>query len=127
MFTTSFKQRSQTLLAVITAFALLLAQPLCADETSAPTQEEESVFQTLKRKTRELFKSDPPANEAQKETPAPTEDQPQEESTSQKSDGRKVINTFKKEMNKISGNVSESVERDKKTLKQKFNKLTDKK
>jgi hypothetical protein len=40
--------------------------------------------------------------------------------TTQKSDGRKAIDAVKEEMKEISDNVSESIARDKKTLKEKF-------
>lgn len=124
-----FKQIYQTLL-VVTALALILAQPLWADENPENTpkisQEEESVFQTFKRKSRTWFKSDTPTENVQKETPEPVEKKPQEETTSQKSDGSKAIDKFKNEMNKISDNISESVERDKKTLKKKIDKLFEK-
>lgn len=43
-----------------------------------------------------------------------------QEPTTQKSDGRKAIDAVKEEMKQISDNVSESIARDKKTLKGKF-------
>ena len=52
---------------------------------------------------------------------------PQEqEPATQKSDGPKVIDTVKKGMQQISDNVSESIDRDKKTLKKKLDTLLDK-
>ena len=103
----------------VTAFSLLLAQPLWAAEESPTPQDkqEESFFAMIKRKTQELFDGDD-APKAKKEV---------EKQAPEKSGGRKAINTFKKEMNKISDNVSESVERDKKTLKKKLDKLNNKK
>lgn len=88
--------------------------------------QEESFFQGIKRNLDEWLGRDNSADKALKEAPKPAEQKPQAPAI-KKSDGRKVIDTFKKEMNKISDNVSESVERDKKTLKKKFDKLNDKK
>ena len=110
------------------AGSLLLAQPLGAVEEPPASQgkQEESFFQGIKRNLDEWMGRDNSANNARKEAPKPAEQKPQAPAI-KKSDGRKVIDTFKKEMNKISGNVSESIERDKKTLKKKFDKLNDKK
>lgn len=121
------KQAGSLLLAV-SALLLLLAQPLGAvEEPPAPQgKQEESFFQGIKRNLDEWLGRDNSADKALKEAPKPAEQKPQAPAT-KKSDGRKVIDTFKKEMNKISDNVSESVERDKKTLKKKFDKLNDKK
>ncbi len=112
----------------VTAFSLMLAQPLwAAEETPVPqVQKEESFFETIKRKAQEWFSWDNNTEKVQKEAPKPTEEKPQEPAT-QKSDGRKAVDTFKKEMNKISDNISKSVERDKKNLKKKLDKLLDKK
>lgn len=128
MVTVSFKQICLTLLSV-TAFALVQVQPLGADENSGTpsntTQEQESVFQTLKRKTRALFGSDSQTKNTQNETSRPAEKNPEEETAPQETPGRKAIDSLKKGMNKISDNISDSVERDKKTLKKKFDKLDD--
>ena len=112
----------------MTALLLMLAQPLWAEESSTPqVKQEESFFASLKRDLDEWLGRKKPADTAQKEAPAKvTEPKPQKPAT-QQSDGRKALNTFKKEMNKISDNVSESMERDKKTLKKKFDKLSSKK
>ena len=128
MVTISFKQICLTLLAV-TVCALLLTQPLGAVTSSGTdsnkSQEEESVFQTLKRKTRALFGSDSQTETTQNESSEPTEENPEGETAPQKAPGRKAIDSFKKGMNKVSDNISKSVERDKKTLKKKFEKLSD--
>ena len=113
------------------ALSLMLAQPLWAEESATPqVKQEESFFASLKRDLDEWLGRKKPADTAQNEAPTKaTEPKPQKPATQkpseQPSDGRKALNTFKKEMNKISDNVSESMERDKKTLKKKFDKLTD--
>jgi len=117
-----------SLFLAVTVFSLLLAQPLwAAEETFAPQGvQEESFFASLKRDLDEWLGRKKPADKAKEEAPKPAEPKPQEPVAKQ-SGGRKAINTFKRGMNKISDNVSESVERDKKTLKKKFDKLTEKK
>jgi len=126
----SLRQAWSLLLAMI-ALSLMLAQPLWAEESSTPqVKQEESFFASLKRDLDEWL-GKKPADKAQNEAPKPAEPKPQkpaaQKPVKQQSDGRKALNTFKKEMNKISDNVSESVERDKKTLKKKFDKLNSKK
>jgi hypothetical protein len=118
----------------VTVFSLMLAQPLwAAEETSTPQgAQEESFFASLKRDLDEWLGRKKPADKAKEEAPKPAEPKPQEPAkqkpvAKQQSDGRKALNSFKKEMIKISDNISESMERDKKTLKKKFDKLTDKK
>jgi hypothetical protein len=71
----------------------------------------------MKRKTQEWFGGDEKAEKAKEEARKPSE-------PSKKSDGRKVVDTFKQRMKKASDNVSESVDRDKKILKKKLNKLS---
>jgi len=106
----------------MSAFLFMLAQPLwAAEEPPAPQgQQEESFFQGIKRNIDEWLGRDNSAGKAKEEVP-------KQEARPPQSDGRKAINSFKKGMNKISDNVSESVERDKKTLKKKLDKLRDKK
>jgi len=122
-----------SLFLAVTVFSLLLAQPLwAAEETPAPQgKQEESFFASLKRDLDEWLGRKKPADKTQNEAPKPAEPKPQkpaaQKPAKQQSDGRKALNKFKKEMNKISDNVSESMERDKKTLKKKFVKLSDKK
>ena len=113
---------------VMIAFLLMLAQPLWAAEEPPTSQDkqEESFFQGVKQDLDKWLGRDNSADKAQKEDPKPVEPKPKEPVVKQ-SDGRKAINSFKKGMKKISNNVSESVERDKKTLKKKLNKLSDKK
>ncbi len=116
----------------LTALLLILAQPLWAveDNPTPQGQQEESFFESIKRKTQEWWNGDNKTEKIQPETSGQTEEKPQAPATKgseQKSDGRKAIDTVKKEMNKISDNVSESVERDKKHLKKKLEKLLDKK
>lgn len=117
-----------SLFLMVTAFSLLFAQPQwAAEETPTPqVQKEESFFESIKRKAQEWLNGDKEAPETQKVAPRQDEEQSQE-STAQKSDGRKAVDTVKKEMNKISDNISETIERDKKNLKNKFDKLLDKK
>lgn len=112
----------------VTVFSLLLAQPLwAAEETSAPQDaQEESFFQGIKRNIDEWLGRDRPVDKTKEEATKPAEQKPQQPVAKQ-SGGRKALNSFKQGMNKVSDNVSESVERDKKTLKKKFDKLTDKK
>jgi hypothetical protein len=121
-------KQAWALFLAVTAFSLLFAQPLwAAEETPTPqAQKEESFFETIKRKAREWLNGGEDAPKTQKEDPSQVEEKPQEPAA-QKSDGRKAIDTVKKEMNKISDNISESVERDKKNLKNKLDKLLDKK
>jgi len=113
-------KQSWPLFPAVIVFSLTLAQPLwAAEETPTPQgKQEESFFQKIKRDLNEWLGRDNSAGKAKEETPKQVDPPPQ-------SDGRKVINTFKKEMNKITDNVSESIERDKKTLKKKFDKLRD--
>ena len=115
-------KQAWSLFLAVTAFSLTLAQPLsAAEETSTPQgKQEESFFQKIKRDLDEWLGRGNSAGKAKEEAPKQVDPPPQ-------SDGRKVINTFKKEMNKISDNISESVERDKKTLKKKLDKSRDKK
>ena len=121
-------RKAWALFLVVAAFSLLLAQPLWAEESATPqVKQEESFFASFKRDLDEWLGRKKPADTAQKEAPAkPTEPKPQKPAK-QKSDGRKALNSFKKEMNKISDNISESVARDKETLKKKFDKLSSKK
>ena len=62
---------------------------------------------------------------AQKDEKAvePQTDKPSQINPAGQSDGRKVIDTVKKRMQKTSDNVSKSVDRDKKTIKKKLDKL----
>ena len=126
----SFKPAWQLFLAV-TAVFLMLAQPLGAAESSA-TQgtQEESVFQAIKRKTKEWLDWDNNADKAKKEVQKQTEKKPEKKTEKQaqkQSEGKKAIDKIKKRMQKVSDNVSKSVDKDKKTLKKKLNKLLDKK
>ena len=110
--------------------SLMLAQPLWAEESATPqVKQEESFFASLKRDLDEwLGRKKPDDNTAKNEAPKPAEPKPKPQKPSkQQSDGRKALNTFKKEMNRISDNISESMERDKKTLKKKLDKLNSKK
>jgi len=111
----------------VTALSLILVQSLRAVEETPATQgkQEESFFQGIKRNLGEWLGRDSSADKAKEKTSGQTEEKTQNPAT-KKSDGRKTIDTFKKEMNKISNNISESVERDKKNLKKKFDKLRDK-
>ncbi|MDH5762996.1 MAG: hypothetical protein OEZ51_08445 [Nitrospinota bacterium] len=101
------------------AILFLWANPLWAAEegSETPAQQEESVFDSIKRKSQEWFGGDDKAAKAGEETQKPSE-------PSNKSDGRKAIDTIKHRMKKASDNVSESVDRDKKTLKKKLDKLS---
>lgn len=113
---------------VVTAFSLMLAQPLWAVEETPTSQDkqEESFFQGLKRNLDEWLGRDSSADKAKAEAARQAEQKPQD-SAAKQSGGRKAINSFKKGMNQISDNVSESVERDKKNLKKKLDKYTNKK
>ncbi len=125
MKTISLKQSCQLFWAA-TALSLMVVQPLWAEESPAvPDTQEESVFQTFKRKANEWLGGNPSSPKAQKDdkkVEPPTDPQSQENSAGQ-SDGRKVIDTVKKRMQKTSDNVSKSVDRDKKTITKKLNKL----
>jgi hypothetical protein len=118
-------KQAWSLFLVLIAFSLMLAQPLWAVEETPTSQDkqEESFFQGLKRSLDEWLGRDQSANKTKEEAPKPEEQKP----VVKKSGGRKALNSFKKEMNKISDNVSESVERDKKTLKKKLDKYSNKK
>ena len=124
----SLRQAWSLLLAMI-ALSLMLAQPLWAEENAIPqVKQEESFFASLKRDLDEWLGRKKPVDQAQNEAPKPAEPKPKPQKPSkQQSDGRKALNTFKKEMNKVSDNISESMERDKKTLKKKIDKLNSKK
>lgn len=108
----SLKQTGQLFLAA-TAVFMMLAQPLSAAESSAG-QQEESVFQAIKRKTKEWLDWDKNADKAKKET-------------QKQSDDSKALDKFKKRMKKASDNVSKSVDKDKKTIEKKLNKMFGKK
>lgn len=110
---------------IITVFALslMLAQPLWAVEENSTGKQEESFFQGIKRNIDEWLGRDNSSEKVKEKAPKPTEQKP----AAQQSGGRKALNSFKKEMNRISDNVSESVERDKKNLKKKLDKLSEKK
>lgn len=131
MATISFRQIRSALLAV-TVFAWMAVQPLWANEDSATTtpkksQKQESVFEVLKRKSQKLFKPNPPAQDAKEPSSESVDRKSQVEDTSGKSDGKKALNAVQKEMKKISNNISKSIERDKKTLKKKLEKLSNSK
>ena len=100
------------------AVSLLVIQPVWSaeDGTANPAQKEESFFQGVKRSLDEWLGKDSSGNKAKEEAPKPVDPPPQ-------SDGRKAINTIKDRMKKVSDNVSKSVDRDKKTLKKKLQKL----
>jgi hypothetical protein len=121
-------KQARPLFLVMIAFSLMLAPPLWATEESTVPQgkQEKSFFQGIKQDLDKWLGRNNSADKAQKEAPKPVEPKPKELAVKQ-SEGRKAINSFKKGMKKISNNVSESVERDKKTLKKKLNKLSDKK
>ncbi len=122
MKTISLKQSWQLFWAVA-ALSLMVAQPLWAKESpAAPDTEEESFFQSIKRKANEWFGGDQKVQNDDKKVEPPADPQSQKNSAGQ-SDGRKVINTVKKRMQKTSDNVSKSVDRDKKTITKKLNKL----
>ena len=119
-------QRAWHIFWAATVLSLMVAQPLWASESpAAPDAQEESIFQTIKKKTNEWFGGNPDtpkSRDAEQEIEKQTDPQSQKDSAGQ-SDGRKVINTVKKRMQKTSDNVSKSVDRDKKTITKKLNKL----
>ncbi len=122
MKTISIKQTWQLFWAAA-ALSLMVAQPLWAKESpAAPDTQEESIFQTIERKANELLGREQNAQKDEKAV-APQIDKPSQKNSAGQSDGRKVINTIKKRMQKTSDNVSKSVDKDKKTLKKKFDKL----
>ncbi|MDH5457163.1 MAG: hypothetical protein OEY26_00470 [Nitrospinota bacterium] len=128
-------RKAGSLCLTMAVLSLMLAQPLWAEESATPqVKQEESFFASLKRDLDEwLGRKKPDDNTAKNEAPPKdTELKPQKPAAQkpvakQQSDGRKALNTFKKEMNRISDNISESMERDKKTLKKKLDKLNSKK
>ena len=121
-------KQAWSLFLAVTAFSLLLAQPLWSAEEppTSPDKQEESFFQGLKRNIDEWLGRGNSADKAQADAARQAEQKPQEPAAKQ-SGGRKALNSFKKGMNKISDNISESVERDKKTLKKKLDKYSNKK
>ncbi|MCH6579311.1 MAG: hypothetical protein IH802_02980 [Nitrospinae bacterium] len=122
MKTISLKQTGQLFWAAA-ALSLMVAQPLWANESpAAPDIQEESIFQTIKRKANEWLGREQNAQKDEKAV-APQTDKPSQKNSAGQSDGRKVIDTVKKRMQKTSDNVSKSVDRDKKTIKKKFDKL----
>lgn len=105
------------------ALSLMVAQPLWANESpAAPDTQEESIFQTIKRKANEWLGREQNAQKDEKAV-EPQTDKPSQINPAGQSDGRKVIDTVKKRMQKTSDNVSKSVDRDKKTIKKKLDKL----
>ncbi len=122
MKTISLKQTGQLFWAAA-ALSLMVAQPLGANESpAAPDTQEESIFQTIKRKANEWLGREQNASKDEKAV-EPQTDKPSQINPAGQSDGRKVIDTVKKRMQKTSDNVSKSVDRDKKTIKKKLDKL----
>ncbi|MCH7651559.1 MAG: hypothetical protein IIA63_10440 [Nitrospinae bacterium] len=122
MKTISLKPTGQLFWAAA-ALSLMVAQPLWANESpAAPDIQEESIFQTIKRKANEWFGREQNAQKDEKAV-EPQTDKPSQINPAGQSDGRKVIDTVKKRMQKTSDNVSKSVDRDKKTIKKKLDKL----
>ena len=122
MKTISLKQTGQLFWAAA-ALSLMVAQPLWANESpAAPDIQEESIFQTIKRKAHEWLGREQNAQKDEKEV-APQTDKPSQKNSAGQSDGRKVIDTVKKRMQKTSDNVSKSIDRDKKTIKKKLDRL----
>ena len=122
MKTISLKPTGQLFWAAA-ALSLMVAQPLWANESpAAPDIQEESIFQTIKRKANEWFGREQNAQKDEKAV-EPQTDKPSQINPTGQSDGRKVIDTVKKRMQKTSDNVSKSVDRDKKTIKKKLDKL----
>lgn len=125
MKTISLMQTGQLFWAAA-ALSLMVAQPLWAKESPAPPDtQEESIFQTIKRKANEWLGGEQKAQKDEKNEKevAPQTDKPSQKNSAGQSDGRKVIDTVKKRMQKTSDNVSKSVDRDKKTIKKKLDKL----
>ena len=126
-------RQAGSLCLTMAVLSLMLVQPLWAEESATPqVKKEESFFASLKRDLDEWLGRKKPDDTAKNEAPPKsTEPKPQKPATQkfskQQSDGRKALNKFKKEMNKISDNISESMERDKKNLKKKFEQLSSKK
>lgn len=109
------------------ALLLLLVQPLWAEESATPqVKQEESFFASLKRDLDEWLGRKKPADTVQNEAPKKAAEPKPQKPAKQQSEGRKALNTFRKEMNTISDNISESMERDKKNLKKKFDNLKSK-
>ncbi len=106
--------------------SLMVVQPLWAEESpAAPDTQEESVFQAIKRKANEWVGGNPSSPKAQNDDKKvePQADPQSQKNSAGQSDGRKVIDVVKKRMQKTSDNVSKSVDRDKKTITKKLNKL----
>ncbi len=126
MKTISLKQTWQLFWAAA-ALSLMVAQPLWAKESpAAPDTQEESIFQTIERQVNEWLGGEQKAQNTPNDerTVEPQTDKPSQKNSAGQSDGRKVINTIKKRMQKTSDNVSKSVDRDKKTIKKKLDKLS---
>ena len=122
MKTISLKQTGQLFWAAA-ALSLMVAQPLGANESpAAPDIQEESIFQTIKRKANEWLGREQNAQKDEKAV-EPQTDKPSQINPAGQSNGRKVIDTVKKRMQKTSDNVSKSVDRDKQTIKKKLDKL----
>ncbi len=122
MKTISLKQTGQLFWAAA-ALSLMVAQPLGANESpAAPDTQEESIFQTIKRKANEWLGREQNASKDEKAV-EPQTDKPSQINPAGQSNGRKVIDTVKKRMQKTSDNVSKSVDRDKQTIKKKLDKL----
>lgn len=114
----SIKRAGLTLMAVTTLMLWVQPAVWAADSSASEEAKDESVYQGFKRKANELFGNDGKSSQAKPEASPKAEKSPGEQS-----DGRKVINKFKKRMKTASDNLSETVDRDKKTVQKKMNKL----
>jgi len=124
-------------LLVIAPLLFLYAQPLWAVEEKSQTPSTgRKVIDTVKEEMKQISDNVSESIDRDKKTlkkkldklKKPQEQEPHtQESDTQKSDGPKVIDRVKKGMNRITDNVSESIKRDKKTLKKKLDTLLDNK
>lgn len=114
-------KRAAVILGAVTLMALGLALPavFAAESSASEKAQEETVYQTFKRKANELFGSD----EKPSQSPPKAEPAPQDQTPQKKSDGKKMVEGFKKRMQTASDNLSETVDRDKKTVEKKMQKL----
>ena len=112
---------------IVAAFLLVginLQAAGAADSTASPQgQEEETLMQKLKRKTGELFDGNEKPASDQPETPAKTESPPEKPADKKLSERSPALSKFKKKMQKRSDDLGKTIDRDKKTLKKKMNKM----
>ena len=122
-------KRTYQVICLLSVSGMLMVLPVHLNMAGAATADaemkEESYVQSIKRKTREWLRGDAVAQKDSEQTGKSKDSSKQSseaKKSSEKSDGRKVVDAVKDRMQKSSDNISDSMDRDKKTLKKKFDK-----